>query len=450
MKFDLPRGMRDIDDIDSAYIDYIKEKFMEVASLFNCRFIDPSPIELLSTMEAKSGQSILNEVYGFADKGGRDVALRYDLTIGLTRWATSNRSLRLPIKLSSFGGVWRYDEPQAGRYRYFHQWDIEIYDSFTEETDAEIIEFVSLFFKNLGIKVSIDINDRRIIEEYVSYLMKKYNVVFDDTEGPEILDEMFRTIDKIPKKGKQQAYDEYMTNYKKKFTAFIDPLLVQDIFNLCSNRVHISEINKIPELKNLKNIHILLRIIESLKSRGIYDEIFLNLGIVRGLDYYSGLVFEVNDTVSKDVGSIVGGGRYDKLPEIFGRGDLGAVGAAGGIERIIHSLKNNKIDLDTHSQKKDLIYVTYVLKDLKKSSIEIVSLLRRHKIRVDYDILDRSFKKQLEDASIKDSKLVLIMGPNEFSQGKVLIKDMSTGNETQVDISSLVSYLQTESDLVNI
>lgn len=441
MKFDLPRGMRDIDDVDISYIGYIKAKFLEVASLFNFRFIEPSPLELLSTMEAKSGQSILNEVYGFVDKGGRNIALRYDLTIGLTRWATANRSLRLPIKLSSFGGVWRYDEPQAGRYRYFHQWDIEIYDSFNNETDAEIIEFVSLFFKNLGIKVSIDINDRHIIEEYVSQLTKKYNVEFDQERNSEILDNMFRAIDKIPKKGKQNAYDEFMTNYEKKYANTLNPGLVSDIFNLCSNRMHVSEINKLDELKDLQSFSVLQSVIESLKSRGVYDELFLNLGIVRHLDYYSGLVFEVNDIVSNDVGSIVGGGRYDKLPEVFGRNDIGAVGAAGGVERIIHSLKNNKIDPSSIIQNKDLVYVAFVSNDLKKQSLELVSLLRKHNIRVDYDLSGRSFKKQMEDASNKNSKAVLIVGPNEFHLGKILIKDMASGVETCINISDLLQHM---------
>ncbi len=448
MKFDLPRGMRDIDEIDVKYIEYIKTKFLEVASLFNFRFIEPSPLELLSTMEAKSGQSILNEVYGFVDKGGRSIALRYDLTIGLTRWAISNRSLRLPIKLSSFGGVWRYDEPQAGRYRYFHQWDIEIYDSFTEATDAEIIEFVSLFFKNLGIKVSIDINDRHIIEAYVSHLIKKYDIKFNKEHASEMLDDMFRAIDKIPKKGKQNAYNDYISNYKNKFSTFIDLRLIADIFDLCSKRVHVSEIEKITEIKELDGTSSLLGIVESLKTRGVYDELFLNLGIVRGLDYYSGMVFEVHDTVSKDMGSIVGGGRYDKLPEIFGRKDIGAVGAAGGIERIIHSLKNNNIDPSSVYPNKDLVYVAFVSSDLKNSSIEIVSLLRRHKIRVDYDLLERSFKRQIDDASNKDSKFVLIIGTNEFRLGKILVKNMGSGVETSVNISDLLPYLKNVLNLV--
>ena len=105
---------------------------------------------------------ISNEIYAFKDKGGRDVALRFDLTIGLTRYVASRRDLRMPTKLATFAGVWRYDEPQAGRYRYFHQWDVEVYGPFTQESDAEVIAFVSMFFKKLGLKVAIEVNDRQL------------------------------------------------------------------------------------------------------------------------------------------------------------------------------------------------------------------------------------------------------------------------------------------------
>ena len=132
MKFDLPRGMRDIETDEYENINLIKNAFYESAKVFNFNIMEPSPLELLSTLESKSGPGIINEIYNFIDKGNRKVALRFDLTIGLTRFFVSRRDLKIPTKIASFGGVWRYDEPQSGRYRFFHQWDIEIYgpDSF--------------------------------------------------------------------------------------------------------------------------------------------------------------------------------------------------------------------------------------------------------------------------------------------------------------------------------
>ena len=126
MNLELPRGMRDIESDEASKIEYIRQKFIETSNLFGFKFMEPSPIELISVIEAKSGSSIKNEIYYFKDKGDRDVALRFDFTIGLTRYAVSQKSMKLPAKLAAFGGVWRYDEPQKGRYRFFHQWDVEI------------------------------------------------------------------------------------------------------------------------------------------------------------------------------------------------------------------------------------------------------------------------------------------------------------------------------------
>src|SRR5215469_2168571 len=136
MKLELPRGMRDIESNELLGVKYIKEKFDETARLFNFVAIEPSPSEMLATLEAKAGPGISNDIYSFTDKGERKIALRFDLTVGLTRFITLRRDLKMPMKIASFAGVWRYDEPQAARYRYFHQWDIELFGSFDIESDA--------------------------------------------------------------------------------------------------------------------------------------------------------------------------------------------------------------------------------------------------------------------------------------------------------------------------
>ena len=121
MKFLLPRGMRDLEPEEFENINFIRNTFIESARIFNFTIMEPSPLELLSTLESKSGPAIIKEIYNFTDKGNREVALRFDITIGLTRYFVSRRDLKIPAKIASFGGVWRYDEPQAGRYRFFHQ-----------------------------------------------------------------------------------------------------------------------------------------------------------------------------------------------------------------------------------------------------------------------------------------------------------------------------------------
>jgi len=197
MKLELPRGMRDLESDELLGINYIKEKFFETTRLFNFKSIEPSPVEMLATLEAKAGPTISNDIYSFTDKGGRNIALRFDLTIGLTRFIASRRDLKMPVKIAAFAGVWRYDEPQAARYRYFHQWDIEIYGSFSLESDAEVIEFVSTFLKKLGLKVIIEINDLQLIEQYIQRVLGVYD--------QKIIREMLRALDKVPKKGLEEV-----------------------------------------------------------------------------------------------------------------------------------------------------------------------------------------------------------------------------------------------------
>ena len=409
VKMDLPRGMRDISQEDAFYINYIREKFYEITLYYNFQFIEPSPIELLSTLEAKSGESIINEVYSFKDKGSRDIALRYDLTIGMTRFAVSKREMRIPLKLANFGGVFRYDEPQAGRYRFFHQWDIEIYDNFTTDAEAEIIDFVSHFFTKLNLETIIEISDRRILEEYIKI---RY-----DLEDENSIGHLFRAIDKVPKKGIRKVCAEYKD--------ILDEGILQDLLEISTFKGSILNLISHEKLKDLKSISYLQELFSSLELRGIQN-IRVNLGIVRGLDYYSGIVFEVFDTLS-NVGSLVGGGRYDKLTSIFGRPDIGAAGAAGGIERIILALQYHK-KLPTNIKK--IIYIANTNESVRNSAIAILSSLRKKGFTVEYDLSNRSLRKQLYDASAKGVCLTIIVAPEEISKKNVIIKNMESGKET--------------------
>ena len=401
---------------DVFYINYIKEKFYETITSYNFQVIEPSPIELLSTLEAKSGESIINEVYGFKDKGGRNIALRYDLTIGITRFAISKRDIRMPIKLANFGGVFRYDEPQAGRYRYFHQWDIEIYDNFKTDAEAEIIEFVSNFFAKLNLDTIIEISDRRILEEYIKI---KYGLDDENSIG-----NLFRAIDKVPKKGVRQVCKEYKD--------IVDEQILQDLLEISSFKGGILDLTSHEKLKNLKSISYLQELFLSLELRGIQNK-RVNLGIVRGLDYYSGIVFEIFDKVS-NVGSLVGGGRYDKLTRVFGRPDIGAVGAAGGVERIILALQYHK---KLPKNIKKILYIANSNESVRNSALSILSSLRKKGFTVEYDLSNRSLRKQLYDASSKGVSLTIIVAPEEISKNNVIIRNMKDGKEIVENIEYL-------------
>ena len=184
---DLPRGMKDFVNSEFSKIEFVREKFLETSEIFGFKPMEPSPIESLSTLEAKSGETIREDVYFFKDKGEREIALRFDFTVGLTRYAISQKSMKLPAKISAFGGVWRYDEPQKGRYRFFHQWDIEIFGNTNLEHDAEIIEFTSKFFSKLELQnIIIDISHRKLVESYI-------NKIFEAND-PQIVSDMLRAV----------------------------------------------------------------------------------------------------------------------------------------------------------------------------------------------------------------------------------------------------------------
>jgi histidyl-tRNA synthetase len=420
VKLELPRGMRDLEQEELYNINYIEEKFLETATLFNFKIMEPSPIEMLSTLETKSGTNISNEIYSFSDKGDRKVALRFDLTIGLTRFVAARRDLKMPAKLATFAGVWRYDEPQAGRYRYFHQWDIEIYGSFSHESDAEVIEFVSVFLKKLGLKVSIEINDRQLMEEFVRHQL--------GIEDEYKIFEMFRAIDKVPKKGTHAVLEEYKDK--------IEYSTLQRLIDLSTRNGTIAKVESQGDLKELTNFTSLAKLMDSLKARGV-NNARVNLGIVRGLDYYSGLVFEAFDS-SLEMGALVGGGRYDRLTDAFGRRDIGAVGAAGGVERIAIALQKHGI---LKSEPKPLVYVAYTSDDIGERALELVSNLRNSGVIADYDLQGRTLRKQLDDASTKGALITVIVAPDEIKYGQVTVRLMKDGSESRRSINDLAKSL---------
>jgi|TARA_B100000809_G_C15128574_1_gene527354 histidyl-tRNA synthetase len=410
--------MKDFDRDEMEKIEFVRQKFLETAKIFGFNLMEPSPIELLSVLEAKSGPSIKDEIYYFKDKGDREVALRFDFTVGLTRYVASQKTLKLPAKFSSFGGVWRYDEPQKGRYRFFHQWNIETFGNLNAEHDAEIIEFTSRFFDNLGLQnVVIDINHRKLVELYISQ-------VFESNETT-LLHDIFRAVDKIQKKSKNEILQEY----KQKGYSSEKLLRILEFSNLKGTP---SEIERNFDTSDLDGWDELFTLYDSLKDRGI-DNIRINFGIVRGLDYYSGIVFEAFDTTS-DLGALVGGGRYDSLPSAFGRNDLGATGVAGGVERIILRLDAQGI---SYTMSGDTISVLYVNEELKPHAIQCASKLRKLGISTNIDLSNKPLKKQMEISS--DSKFCIIFAPKEFSEKQIVLRNMIDRTEKQISLDDLIT-----------
>jgi histidyl-tRNA synthetase len=429
---ELPRGMRDIDRDEMVKIEFVRQKFLDAGKAFEFNLMEPSSVETLGALKELRGEEVRNDVYQFQEpnEDKPSTALRFDFTIGIARFVASQKTLKLPAKFSSFGGVWRYDEPQKGRYRFFHQWNIETFGNLNLEHDAELIEFTSRFFDSLKLQnISIDINHRKLVESYVNKFFGNIPAKeLPHTERQEIgsVNDIFREIDKITKKPKEKILEEHA----KKMNPKVD--LLKQVLNFANAKGSPEEIEKSFDTSELDGWDELCTLYDSLKNRGI-DNIRINFGIVRGLDYYTGIIFEAFDTTS-DFGALVGGGRYDSLPIKFGRNDLGATGAAGGVERIILCLDAQGISLTSSN---DTISVLYVNDELKSHAINCVSKLRKRGVVVNIDLATKSLKKQMENAS--GSKFSIIFAPKEFAEKNVVLRNMVDKTEKQISLDELVT-----------
>ena len=417
--------MRDIVPEDYRYLEVVREAFIETCRLFNFKLMEPSPLEMLSTLEAKSGEAIKDEIYFFKDKGDRDVALRFDLTIGTARYVASKRDMQLPARIATFGSMFRYDEPQYGRYRWFYQWNVEIFGAKSIHAEAEVIDLTSSILMRVGLSdIVIRIGDRRISESYVS------NVLGVNDSG--ISSIMLRLLDKRAKKSEDEIIQEGIS--KK-----IDSDKLRSLLNFSGVAGSIDGL--LPQLKVVGYDTIdgdLPRLVRQLRARGIVN-IEIDLGLVRGLDYYTGIVFEVFDNQSK-VGALAGGGRYDSLPQIFGRPELRAVGAAGGVERTIIVIQEKQLESRRNISER-FVYIASAQPEFKDEVAKLSTELRAGNIPATCDLSDKSLRKQFESASSMGSSLVIIIGKSEVSNNEVTVRNMASGSEVRIARANVTGFV---------
>ena len=417
VEFSLPRGLRDILPEESSGAEAVRSAFVETCRLFDYKLMEPSSLELLETLEAKSGAAIRDETYYFKDKSGRDLGLRFDLTVGITRYVASRRDLDSPIRLGSYGSVWRYDEPQYARYRWFYQWDIELFGPSSVEADAEIIEFTARLFQRLGTKPRLSIGSRKIMESFI----RKCKI----TEEQKVLD-AFRAVDKLSKRGLDQISKEYERSLSKE--------QLEEIANF--SKIEGDPEKVASEVSNYKiDSSSLLELVDSLKGRGVRDTV-LNLRIVRGLDYYTDMVFEAYDAENLRLGSLCGGGRYDSLPSVYGRPDLGATGVAGGVERAILAYKIS-------SKRESRVFVAPIGKNplVIRAASNVAAELRSKGIPAQSEITEKSLRKILEAQVSGGTKAIVFLGEKELAENTVKLKWLDSGEETALRVSDLAGIL---------
>jgi histidyl-tRNA synthetase len=349
----------------------------------------------------------------------------------MTRMVANRFDLPEPIKISCIGGVWRYDEPQFARYRYFTQWDAEIYGVADPSADAEIIALSSDILESVGLKEHlVKISNRKLVEGFLRGL---------GIQSQNELDHLIRIIDKVGKIGSEQAEREFTRaglskDKVKRILGFAD-------ISGDPDQVLGELENKLPKGDMIhQGFKELSGTIDKVESLGKKPKIKIDLAIVRGISYYDGTVFEAYDQDGEDVGAILGGGRFDKLSKIYGKRDMPATGVAGGYERLVLSLERK--DMFPDIQQRPQVFVVTVNESVWKDAVKIVQQLRSQNIRADYDLKQRPLSKQLEYADSLKVRVALVLGPREIKEGIVRIKDMKTGEEKNVKLSSAVEAIQ--------
>jgi len=412
-KFQTPRGMRDTGPSEMAKQEFVCNKIKEIMKKYGFQLVEPTSLENFETLAAKAGEEIEKEIYAFKDKSNRKLALRFDLTVGLARMVANSNYPR-PVKLACISNMWRYDRPQYARYREFWQWDVEVFGSDKEEADAEIIALTCDILSAFGLDYEIRISNRKLIEGFLSGLGIKNSL------------DVLRLIDKSSKISENELKKELMKIGLKENQ-------ISEILKITRIKGDLSILDKIKadnELAN-KGKKELENLFSALSAFKKLEKCIIDLSVVRGIDYYTGIVYEAWIRGEEKTGAVAGGGRFDDLMGLYGK-PMPATGVAGGIDRMMLSLK----ELSVESNPK--VLVVYI--DNFDKAVEITQELRENDIPTCIDLNKRGLSKQLEYANKLGIRFAVIAGPEELKQNKVKVRNMKTGEEEEIEINNLKGY----------
>lgn len=417
-----PRGVRDFKAEEMAKRNYVLNRIREVYISYGYPEIETPAFEPLSVLTAKSsgGEEVSKQIFKFKDYGNRLLGLRFDLTVPMARFVAENPQLPKPFKRSQIGRVWRYEEPQAGRFREFWQADVDAVGSSEVESDVEPLTAVVEALKALGFKdLVVKLNNRKLLEEIAQSCGIKENYT-----------DLFRIIDKLEKQGedyvKKELADKGFKNTEKLLEIIKAEGKPEDILKRIEKVVNNKE-----SLERLKDF------VKLAKSFGIYDYLVLDLSLARGLDYYTEIVYEVKIKGAK-VGSVAGGGRYDNLIGLYGKEKVPAVGLSIGVERILEIMNSLNMFKSGSSIKALVIPVGETL----EKGIQIAKNLRDKGIKTDLDLLKRGISKNLNYANALNIPFAVIIGEKELKAGKVTLRDMKSGEQELISESKVLERLK--------
>ena len=399
------KGMRDFLPPQMMQREKIFSIITESYREFGFQPLETPALELLSTLNAKSGDEIAGQLFEISNS---ELALRFDLTVPLSRVA-ANSSFPKPFKRYQIGPVWRREEPQKGRFREFWQADADIVGTASMRAEAELLQMSSITLKRLGLNdFKILLNNRKILNSILEYF---------GISGKR--SEIFRTLDKIDKIGYKSVY----AALEPIFGEYSDQIL--PIFDMKG-----SNDAKLDALEGYAPEGVS----EVREVQELFPDFAFDPSLVRGLGYYSGTVFECKGTGSYK-GSFAGGGRYDGLLELYGQG-APAVGISLGVERILVLLGED--------QEKKTYTEAFVatLPETYKEGMEIAKKLREKEIAAETDLIGRNLKKQLDYARSLLIPWVIIIGKKEISEKKVTLRNMNSGEEGKTTLAAAIKKIK--------
>ncbi len=447
----IPKGTRDFGPVEMAKRNYIFNTIREVYALYGFQQIETPAMETLQTLMGKYGEEgdkLLFKVLNSGDcltkisddelleRNSLHLAskmcekgLRYDLTVPFARYVVMHREeLQLPFKRYQIQPVWRADRPQKGRYREFYQCDADVVGSDSLLNEVELMQIVDEVFSRFGIRVQIKINNRKILSGIAEVIGAAEKIV-DITVAIDKLDKI--GIDNVNQELREDGLTEEQIQK-------LQPIIMLSGSN-DEKLATIAEVLKESET-GLKGVEELRFILDTLKTVGLKNEMQLDLTLARGLNYYTGAIFEVK-ALDVQIGSITGGGRYDNLTGIFGMPGLSGVGISFGADRIYDVL--NQLDLYPKDSvtTTQLLFINFGEKETAYC-LPIINKVRSQGIRAEIFPDAAKMKKQMSYANSKQIPYVALAGENEINEGKVTLKNMETGEQQMVTANELIEKIK--------
>lgn len=452
-KTSIPKGTRDFGPEEMAKRNYIFNTIKDVYALYGFQQIETPAMETLHTLMGKYGDEgdkllfkLLNSgdyLKGLTDEDllGRNTlklqtrlcekGLRYDLTVPFARYVVMHREeLQLPFKRYQIQPVWRADRPQKGRYREFYQCDADVVGSDSLLNEVELMQIVDTVFRRLGIRVQIKINNRKILTG-IAEVIGEADKIVDITVA----------IDKLDKIGLDNVNQELRAGgIPDEAIGKLQPIIALQGTNEEKLDV-IAEVLKTSET-GLKGVEETRFILDTLKALGLVNEVQLDLTLARGLNYYTGAIFEVK-ALDTPMGSITGGGRYDNLTGIFGMPGLSGVGISFGADRIYDVLDALDLYPKEAVASTQLLFINFGKRETAYC-LPIVGEARKAGIRTEMYPDKAKMKKQMGYANAKGIGFVALAGDNEMAEGKVTLKNMATGAQKLVSVAELIQEVRSQ------